>query len=173
MSEYIDWLSSNHGVVTGILSAFAFLFVTFVLFRPWILVGSHISEIDDGFKFKMINITPFKCVDFKIFLRQVVVKDLERGNDLEFEILEDKENPFIYIPSIFSGVLSSRPNCMQLYTDKDVKEIIKADGTYVEIVVSARHSLSGLQSIRRKKFKHIDCIEPGKFKRGFSFKIKR
>lgn len=171
MIDMTSWLPNSTDVITGVISAFIFIFLVFYIFRPWFLIGGHICQTNEGFKFKMINITLFKCTEFQIFLRQVVVHDLEKGTDLNFEMLDLKRNPFIYVPSILSGFKESRPNCIQFKTEKDVKKVIEEHGTYIELILIARHGLSGIQSIRKKKYKHVDCIEKGKFKRGFDFRI--
>lgn len=170
-SSLWDWLNTTHGIWTGLISAFIFIFLVFFIFKPWFVIGSHISANNGEFRFKMVNITPFKCTDLNIFLRQVVVHDLKKGCNFEFQMLEIKKNPFIYVPSIFSGIRESRPNCLQLTTEKDIRGIIESNGTYVEIIIVAKHGLSGLQSIYKKRFKHIDSIIDGNFENGFTFKI--
>lgn len=172
-AEHEDIMQANiTETIINVIASFIFLVIIFILFRPWFLIGNKICKIDNGYKFKIINITPFfKCTDFKISLRKVIVKDLIKGTDLKFEMLEQKDNPFIYIPNILSGFKESKPNCLQSYTEKKVEEIIESDGTYIELIITSKHGLTGLQSTRRKKYRHLDCVKQGKFKSGHSFKI--
>jgi hypothetical protein len=170
--ELISIIQTNIiSIIVGMLSAFIFLIFLFTLFRPWFLISGKICKVKDGFKFKMINLTPFKCIDFNIYLRQIEKTDLIKGHNLNYKILENKENPFIYVPSVFAGFKGGRSNCLQMFTKKDVKDIIETDGTYVELILISKHGLSGIQTIYRKKFKHPDCIKSGKFNRGFSFSV--
>lgn len=166
-------LFNNYGesILVGLTTALIFLILVFLLFRPWFIISSSISEQDGVFKFKFINLTFFKCTEFKIYLREVIIKDLVKGKDRYFDIIDTKENPFIYVPSIFSGFRESRSNCIQYKVECNVREIIESDGTHLELILLSKHGLSGLKSISKKTFKHVDCIKKGKFSNGFSFKI--
>ena len=171
MEYIIQWLNETHGIWTGLISAFIFLILVFLLFKPWFLIGDEISEHGNEFRFKMVNITPFKCTDFNIFLRQVVVHELKKGCHNEFQMLENKKNPFIYVPSVFGLFREAKPNCLQLTTEKNVRAVIEATGTYVELIIIAKHGLTGLQSTYKKRFKSPQCIVKGQFNPGFDFSV--
>lgn len=173
----IDWIQLNSNeILTGITSAFVFIFIVFLLFRPWLYISKKISKDGQTYKFKVINLTLIKCTEIEIYLRQTTEIDaFPKGKDTKQKLLKVKTKSFIYVPGAIAGVLNSnRPNCLQVEadTESDVKDIVKANGTYLELIVKARHGISNLQSIKKRNFKHEQYVVDGKFHSGFTCKIK-
>jgi hypothetical protein len=158
-------------ILSGLITAIIFIILVFMFLRPWLIISKKISFKDGVYKFKVINASFFKCTDFQIYLREVIVKDLMVGKDKYFKIIDNKENPFIYVPNFLTGFYPSSPNCIQYKVENEVEKLIESNGTHLELIIISKHGLSGLKSITKKTYKHTDCIKEGKFSNGFSFKI--
>ena len=147
-----------------------------MIFRPWFIISSYVCETENNFKFKIINLSLVKCTNLNIYLRKVSETDaFPKGKDVTYELIPVNTDSFIYISGILSGILNShRPNCVQVKVEKEHKldDIIKNNGTYLELIVSAQHGMSNLQTTKKKNYKHVDYLKKGVFKSGFTFSIK-
>ncbi|MFS4454835.1 hypothetical protein [Maribacter sp. 2304DJ31-5] len=169
-----EWLNSTNGVWTGLVSAFSFLFIVFFAFRPWFYVSKKISKKDGSYKFKIINFTLVKCWDVKVYLRKVEEKHaFPKGKDLTYTKIDLKTDSYVYISGSITGITSiDRPNCIQAkVVNEDLKQIVDEDNVYLELIVTGRHGLSGLQKAKKRTFKHVRYVKDGMFESGFSTKI--
>ena len=175
MDKIFLWFSLNSQlIIISLLSSFLFLFIIFAFFRPWFYISKKISYDEGIFRFKIINLTIFKIIDFKLYLRKNLIKDAyPSGQNVFYEPLEIDTKGFIYIPGSLSGLFSKqRPNCIQINVrPHDIKAIIEKDGTHIDIVVMGRHGVTNLCTSKRKIFKHVACVKEGAFESGFSTKI--
>ncbi|MEZ4969219.1 MAG: hypothetical protein R2814_06090 [Flavobacteriaceae bacterium] len=109
-----------------------------------------------------------------IYLRKVQEEEaFPNGKDVEYKLLHVHTSSFIYISGLITGIFNShRPNCIQIKADKDdLRDIVTNKGVYLELIITARHGISGLQKAKKRTYKHKQYVKSGKFESGFSTKI--
>jgi hypothetical protein len=169
-----EWLNSSNGVWTSLFSAFSFLFIVFFGFRPWFYISKRISSKDGIYKFKIINFTLVKCWDVKVYLRKVnEERAYPKGKDLSYTQVDLKTPSYVYISGAVTGIFNEeRPNCIQAKVVKeDVKKIVEEPNVYLELIITGRHGLTGLQKAKKRKFQHVKFVKEGAFESGFSDEI--
>lgn len=171
----IQWLyNNNEQIGLSILSGILLVIIIFLLFRPWFYISSKISHKDGTYKFKIINLTFVKCTDLNIYLRETREVDAyPKGKDVVYDIMDINTDSFIYISGSITGLCSShRPNCIQIKVEnQNLNEIIAANGTYIELIVNAKHGISNLQTTKKRTYRHKEYVKNGVWASGFSTKI--
>lgn len=171
----IDWLSNNFNqIVLSIFSGILLVIIIFLIFRPWFYISSKISVKDGVYKFKIINLTFVKCTDLNIYLRETTEIDAyPKGKDVVYNIMDINTDSFIYISGSITGIFSRhRPNCIQIKVeDQNLENIIANNGTYIELIVNARHGISNLQTTKKRTYSHVEYVKDGVWSSGFSTKI--
>lgn len=171
------WFTDHSDILlVGLSSSLIFFFIIFAFFRPYFYISKKISLNENGiYRFKIINFTFSKIIDFKVFIRKGVLEDAyPNGHNLQFNPLKLESEGFVYVEGSIKGMLSSqRPNCIQVKAsrDQDLKEIIRTDNTYLDLIVIARHSKTNLQTTKIRTFKHVKIVKKGMFESGFTTKI--
>jgi|GEM_PF-2817981 len=174
ITQIWEWINDSKGIWTGLASAFTFLFLVFFLFRPWFYISKKVSKHGEGYKFKIINFTLVKCWDVKVHLRKVEEEDaFPKGKDVVYSKINLKTESFVYISGSVTGIFNKdRPNCIQsLVLNEDIRSIVQEPNVYLELIVSAKHGISGLQKAKKRTFKHQQYVKDGMFQSGFSTKI--
>ena len=174
INQFWEWLNTTNGIWTGVASGFTFLFLVFFAFRPWFFISKKISIQDGGYKFKIINFTLVKCWDVRVYLRKAEEEDaFPQGKDVYYTPIKLKTDSYVYISGALVGIFNSdRPNCIQAKVDgEDLKSIVESPNDYLEMIVTGRHGVSGLQKAKKRTFKHKQYVKKGTFESGFSTKI--
>jgi hypothetical protein len=183
------WAFKLDATIQGILAALLFLVIVFVMMKPSIRIASMIAELpakgaEPGhLRLKIVNNSLFRAYDLTINVyhkRRIHIS----GPDVKSELLghyEGNKSTVSYLESaLFSVFESTKTNAAQIRfkimmgdeADLAVKNVLEADDSYLEVHLTIRHGLSGLQGNYVKRFDNISCIKRGFYAHGFRIGIK-
>lgn len=177
-------------IFQSFIASIVFLFFVFALIKPSAEMSDYIANVpkppleDTGLKshyrFKIMNHSIFRAYDLVIYIYKKE-RVSQSGNDIRRSLLAKIDGYEIGIPYLQSSLLSlfdkSRPHACQFrpsrfIKDSDFYNAISGDSS-IEVLVTLRHGLSGLQGIFIKEFPNEDCIKDGYFKHGYQLGIRK
>jgi hypothetical protein len=175
-----SWPGLLFGIFVNILSSFLFIFALLYFLKPKIhivpLISRQKTPLNNSGEtvhaFKIINKSLFGAYDVEIKANYFVIQqgDREIVNKI-FEKIKLITDKYSYINRHRPFVKKYGDNCAQFFTLEDLSLGIQ-NGKYVQIQVTARHSLTGLSNIVKFQFIDSTYVKNGHFVTGNVDEIK-
>ncbi len=178
-------MSSFDGLIEEILGSILFLALLFYFMKPSIKVSKYIAHVpatateSAHLRFKVVNCSLFKAYDFHVDMYEMKIVS-SSGHNVKSELMGSYEGFEQGTPYLESGILSlfqyTKRNAAQVRikrlvdSDDVFKSALQSD-SFVELHISFRHGLSGLQGHYIKRYHSINCIRSGMFGHGFDTRI--
>lgn len=169
------WPGTIFSIFVNILSSFIFIFALLYLLKPKIHIVPLIANQDSPFDgsdenvhvFKIINKSLFGAYDVEVRANYYTLQQGENGilNKL-FNKIELRTNKINYIKPKKLLKKNYGDHCAQFFTRDDLSHQVKNNSKYVQLQVTARHSLTGLSNIVTCDFVNHTYIKNGFFKTG-------
>lgn len=170
------------GVVSGVIAAYFYLRLT-QLRKPKMEIGKCIcksvrpknesaTEKETVYHIKFINFTKHNIENISLDL--FLMKDYFYGNGKNYKAtrLKLKVNNFSFISGTKEKDKVIHNNCVQLTIDENLDKIWKGDHDWLQLQITAYHSVSGFRKVFVKKFTSPEMvIKDGKFDSGHTFEI--
>lgn len=181
------WVSRISGLLEEIMGSIIFLVIVLVMIKPSIKIATTIARIPasnhepEHLRLKFVNCSIFKAYDLHVDIYEMKRISLS-GDDvkpLRLGSYDGFETGPAYLQSALKAINDNvKRNAAQIRVRSLVKneeDFIKAldsNDSFIEIHVSVRHGLSGLQEHYIRRFHNPGCIKPGYYGHGFDTKVK-
>lgn len=173
-------------VFQDLVASVFFLIIVFLLIKPSIKIADNIallpaSENDPAhLRLKLVNYSLFKAYDLHINIYEMKRVSVS-GPDIRSDLLGCYEGYKQGTPYLQSSIIAlfeeTKRNAAQmrikrLVSEDKFREVLNNSESYIEVHVSIRHGLSGLQGNFVKKFHNLSSIKSGVYSHGFDYRIK-
>jgi hypothetical protein len=176
------------GIVQALVAAILFLVLVFLMVKPSIKIADNIAELPqknhtpEHFRIKIVNHSLFRAYDLELSVfhkERISISGFDIKSTLVVH-LKGVESGTSYLQSALLALFDqTRTNAAQLrfhaldnVADQKIKEILESETSYLEIHVSVRHGLSGIQGNYVKKYHNMSNVMKGYYKHGFLTGIK-
>jgi len=161
-------------IFINLISSFIFLFALLHFLRPKFKIVPFIAKTQSPFKdsndpcfaFKVINKSYFGTFDVhaKVYSYKILQGENKIINKVISPIfLKTEKVNFVARNKFFNKNYGD--NCIQFFTYEDLFYLLK-NRNYIEFQITAKHSLTGLNSINTYEFVNPNLIRIGNFKSG-------
>lgn len=155
------------GIVSGVMASVVFLLFMLVI-RPRIILSDSITVDKNGtYKIKIVNKSRCRLSELKYDLR---LCDDHGDGIVDVETIQPIKPRLDFIPKYSKKDKNSMYAIRISYKSKDGKCIINSSNSYLEFIVSAKHTLSNTYSVVSKTYK-CDDIKFGIFESGKSTNV--
>ncbi len=163
------------GVVTSIFGALIFLFLRYFVKPKLVLSPKCVRRERDGqniFQTKFYNKSFFNIENVKISLYVCNITFSGGSKNVVYEELEIKDKHFDFITGTNKKNKEVNDNCIVITLDEDLTAKWDSNDKYLELQISASHSISGFRKTYRKQITDLDkSLVNGKFESGQTFEV--
>lgn len=168
------------GVISGIIVTL-FFFLLRISVKPRIKVSQFIvrrnrknletGEVNEVFQIKFYNASWSSIEDVTIDF--YLMNDWYSSDKKSFAAIPIKLNldSFKFLPGKLKRNKELNDNCVVVTLHGNLDEIWKDKHDWLELHITAYHSLSGFRKVKKRTYKGLKCIEKGKFADGEVFKL--
>ena len=177
------WAFKLDATIQGVVAAMLFLILIFLLVKPSIKIADSIAELpakgaEPGhLRLKIVNYSLFRAYDLNINVYHKKRIHIS-GPDVKTEVhrhYEGYKSEVSYLQTPIIGIFEmSKTNAAQLRfktlissADDKVKNVLESEDSYLEVHISVRHGLSGLEGNYVKRYHNSSCIKRGYYEHGF------
>lgn len=175
--EHFTFSGILFNVFCSLLASFIFIILLLYFLKPKIKIVEKIAykniKIDgddegEAYLFKIINKSLFSAYEIKAQLSSYKIIQGENGIiDYHYNHLSLRNNSVSHIGA-YSFFKNDGKNCVVFVTYEEIRELLKSDNGNIELLISAKHGLTGLNHIFKYSFTTESYVKNGKFKSGNS-----
>lgn len=178
MSDFLEQFTLSNiifNVFCSLISSIIFIFGLLYFLKPNIKIVEKIAtkEIDiDGsgkkkaFLFKIINKSYFSAYEINAQLSSYKIVQGENGIiDHLYTHLPLRNNKVSHING-YNPFKNNGENCIIFVSYEDIETLLSSENNSIQLLISAKHGLSGLNHIFKFSFTTENYIKRGKFKSG-------
>lgn len=182
-----SFLYKIDGMIQSLFAALTFLVLVFIFMKPSIKIAKHIAELPvsdldaSHLRVKIVNYSLFKAYDLNVYIYEIERINIS-GPDISSKLLAHYHGINEGTPYLQSALIASfedtKTNAAQVrlkrlsVSDEDIKKALNGGHTYIQIHVTIRHGLSGLQGNFVKKYHNYSCVLTGFYGHGFDSSVK-